>query len=493
MTMKWPCIFLMTFLMISPLAMAEDNTSAESVPQIPADRMELGGALGGELGFGMIGEDLTLRVNLMTEFTFWKFGIGIQAPLNLIVYDRDPKEDLVGGVLRKRDWDEASDYLKILRYFRFGHKGGLVYLLAGDLRDAYIGHGTIVGHYYNNPYIDHFRLGLQLDVNTDYGGIETIFSRLSDSEAPGVAGGRIHIKPFSFWDKDSYLNNFAIGFSYIGDFKAPYQLKDVKCNKINTDIGCNKAGDLTPNMEGDGLWDQDDEGNLVVQKHQRITIFGFDLEFKVLNLPILSITPYFDIVKIIGYDYGVHLGVLNQFRLPFDIGLTAKVEYRYLGKRYLPTYFDAAYEGYRYLFPYETNNGQSAEPKLKALEDGVVGDARHGYYGELAFNIGNLFKVGGIWEDYQGKYNSNLTLTIEVPALKVVQFYALYYKRNFEGATEIFTLDDKSMLLASLRVPLYSILYLQATYRAMWEYDQEQGEYSKVDDWSFGVGISYTF
>jgi len=484
---------------VPPADPTEDPNAAVS------DAMEFGGMVGGDVGLGMIGEDLVLRLNLGTEFTFWKFGLGIQAPLNLVVWDQDPEEDLIGGVIRKRDWDEPSDFLKILRYLRFGQKGELVYVLIGDLRNVYIGHGTIVGHYYNNTHIDHFRLGLQADLNTDYGGFETIFSHLNTDAAPGVAGGRIYIKPFAFWDKESYANNFAVGFSYVGDFKAPYQLRDTFCN-ITEEAGFARDVDLdgdgtpdftctegqyTPNGQPDGYWDSDDEGNIRVLDRDRAMIFGFDLEFKVLDLSWIELTPYFDFNKIISADYGVHLGVLNIFKLPLDIGLQLRVEYRYFAENYVPTYFDATYEGYKFLYPFETSDGQGALPKLYAVEEGYAGKARHGYYGELSFWVSDWVRVGGIWEDYQGEYNSNLSLSLELPALEVVEFYAMYYKRNFEGADEIFTLDDKSLLLAAIRVPFATIFYAQAAYRAVWEYDPSESEYERVDDWSVGIGIGY--
>ena len=107
----------------------------------------------GEALLGSIGEDMYITMILATEIDLGKIGIGLQAPLNLRVVDKDPKDD---SIIRKEDWDEPSEWLRVVRYFRYGHKRDFVYFRIGELREAYIGHATIVNRYYNALDINHF-------------------------------------------------------------------------------------------------------------------------------------------------------------------------------------------------------------------------------------------------------------------------------------------------------------------------------------------------
>jgi hypothetical protein len=87
---------------------------------------------------------------------------------------------------------------------------------------------------------------------------------------------------------------------------------------------------------------------------------------------------------------------------------------------------------------------------------------------------------------------------LDVPALEVFQFGCYYYKHNFEGASEAFTFDDKSLFLVEARYQITSFLYVLGQYWRVWQLDNDPasatyGDYQSVDDWSLGIGASYTF
>ncbi|MBN2494395.1 MAG: hypothetical protein JXR96_07395 [Deltaproteobacteria bacterium] len=473
---------------LSTAAFAQDPDTIKNAAGAPAD--EKLGSLMGDASFGQIDGDWYTTVNLGLDFDFGMIGFGVQVPLRLKIYDADPQNDEYGGVLRKEDWDEWTDYLKILRYFRYGHKGELVFLQVGDLPGATLGHGTIVNRYYNNTDLDHYKMGIQLDVNTKYGGVETL---ANNGFIANLLGFRGYVRPWSFIDAESYANNLAVGFSVVSDYDAPYCLADA-------------SGSCRSDFGDDASFDGD--GNLNVAEHKAATIIGGDIEFKVLDLSWITLTPYTDLNGIVDAGIGYHLGIMSIFHIPvINLDLQTRVEYRYFQSDYIPAYFDSYYEIQKFGYPFKDERGAfgppgqevSNRPKRRAIEElGWQDKMLNGYYAELAFNVMGWFILGAAYDDYDGPYNSNLRMYLTVPALQIVQFGAYYYRHNFEGASDAFEFDDKSLFLVEARYQITSFLYAIGQYWRIWRLDTDvasssYGEYVPVDDWSLGVGVMYTF
>ena len=466
-------------------AFAQDPESIKGAVGAPKD--ETKGMLGGDLNFGQIDEDWYTTIHLGFAMDLGKIGFGIQVPLRLRVYDADP-EDPSDSVFREEDWDEWTDYLKIIRFFRFGHKGDFIYVVVGDLPGATIGHGTIVNRYYNNVDLDHYKMGIVADLNTDYGGVETLLNAGFVTNMFAIRG---YIRPWSFVDKESYLNNFAVGFTVASDVTAPYEL-----------------------FEEGGI-QQIEDGFPKVATEDTATVIGGDIEFKLLDTSLLTLTPYMDLNGIpASGGVGYHAGILSVFHIGgISMDLQARLEYRYFTGDYIPAYFNSYYEIQKFAYPFQdesglhTGTGERGEavlPKRRVLEE-LPDQGLNGYYAELVFNFLGLFTIGASYDDYDGLYNSNLRIYLDVPALEVFQFGAYYYKHNFEGAEEAFTFDEKSLFLIEARYQITSFLYVVGQYWRIWQLDNNQyksdgttenpkyGKYVPVDDWSVGLGVSYTF
>ena len=88
-------------------------------PHAPAhehlDRQDVGPNLGfaarGALrvSAGVIGEDVGIIVNAGAVLSFGRFKIAPRLPLRLKIVDSEPTS---GDVVRKRDWDELSDFAR---------------------------------------------------------------------------------------------------------------------------------------------------------------------------------------------------------------------------------------------------------------------------------------------------------------------------------------------------------------------------------------------
>jgi hypothetical protein len=449
---------------LSPIGLAQDPSSIKNAVGAPKDCQ---GNINGDVNFGQIGEDWYTTINLGFSMDFGQIGFGVQVPLRLSVIDNTPTAN---GVLRKEDWDEFSDYFRIIRFFRYGHKGDLVFVQVGDLPGATLGHGTIVGRYYNNTDIDHYKLGLQVDINTVYGGVETLFNNVFISN---IIGARGYFKPWSLIDTESYINNFAVGFSVIADVTAPYRLDDT---------------------------DPIADGGRHVAEQKPTTVIGGDIEFKVLSTEVLTITPYLDLNGIVDAGIGLHIGILSTFHIPvISLDLLARLEYRHFQGDYIPAYFDSFYEIQKYQYPFKDpiQGTENFSPKRYVL-DQMSDTFLDGYYAELAFAFINLFTIGASYDDYEGPYNSNLRMYLSIPAFTVFKFGAYYYKHNFEGASQAFTFDNKSLFLVEAKYQIVPFIYLIAQYWRIWELDKNpnsdsRGDFIPIDDWSLGVGVSYDF
>jgi hypothetical protein len=461
-------LFLVLAVTTAPgLSAAQDAESIKGAVGAPESINK--GRLAGDINFGMIDGDLFTTINLDFSMDLGKIGFGVRVPLRLRLIDEDPQNDEVGGVFRAEDWDEWTDYLKIIKFFRFGHKGDFLYFMVGELWGTDLGHGTIVSRYYNNIDLDHFKVGLALDVNTDYGGVETLVNNIF---YPTFFGGRAYVRPWSFVDSESYLNNLAVGFTVVSDVKAPYSVED---NAV-------------------------EDGYPRVSQEKAATIMGGDIEFRVLNTSWLTLTPYTDLNGILDAGVGYHAGILGVFHIPLvSIDLSARLEYRYFQPDYIPAYFNSYYEIQKFAYPFkdETAHQEISLPKRQVL-DQMGGKNLNGYYAELIFKVNDWFTLGASYDDYDGPYNSNLRMYLDVPALEVFQFGAYYYKHNFEGASEAFTFDDKSLFLVEARYQITSFLYLVGQYWRIWQLANDPasdnyGSYESVDDWSLGIGASYTF
>ncbi|MEL6341342.1 MAG: hypothetical protein AAFQ65_15665, partial [Myxococcota bacterium] len=229
---------------------------------LPADELTGAGTAG--LGFGQIDEDYFLQLRLRTEFSVGKVGVGLQIPLNLRVWDREPDDD---DVIRDEDYNRVVDYLRVIRYLRYGQKRDPLYFRIGELATQ-LGHGTIMSRYVNNLDLNTYRLGLELDVNTDYGGAETMVgdfgSVFQDNNGSRLVGLRGYVKPVSFADPESPYNIFAVGMSYVADLNAPRLVQ----------VAAQGDGSFQPVVQDDSLVAEED-GNQEV--------FGIDAEVELLN------------------------------------------------------------------------------------------------------------------------------------------------------------------------------------------------------------------
>jgi hypothetical protein len=397
----------------------------------------------------------------------------------LRVIDLDPKADAdFGGILRREDWDQLQDYLRVLRYVYVGRfdKKGPFYVRVGELSNLTIGYGTAVHRYFNGLDPNQWRTGLNAAVNLGAFGGEVV---IGDVGNPYFAGFRTTVRPLQLaLGDESFWRRLVVGASLFADARAPFELR--------------AAG-------ADGVAVED--GVPVVTRERALALGGVDVGLELLDTSLLKITPYtaFQKMSVVENGLGWHTGVLWNLRVPTPLDpLVAdlRTEYRRVSGDYLAPYFNTVYEIERYQ-RLSGEDGASALPKLRTLcgpEAGCAGStaaARNGLLFELMAGLPSWAFVTGEYVDQDGgEADGSLRLSLEVPALEAVRFSAFYYRINVDGLGDLFALDDKSALVAQAQVPLYSFLTVNVRWWRVWQARPEEGGYASVDDWSLGLGLN---
>ncbi len=501
------------------------------------------GTLSGGATFGRIDEDwyVTLQLRLAIDQENWGLGLGI--PLRLRVYDAEP-EDPTGLVIRQEDWDEVSDYFKVLRYVYLGNpdKSGPYYLRLGELTGVTLGHGTIVHRFYNGFDMDRFRLGGDFYVNVGPYSGELLIGDMSRPKDTVVTGVRFTVRPLIVaqyhgvtddepapvvitsstgaplgtlrspdppkgattgapqpapapFDPDSWAARLVTGLSIITDPTAPRALAcRPKDGVMMTDL---------PRSACDPRYYRVDveDSHPVSRNDEVLAMIGVDVAYELVRGSPISITPYLDINNILNVEngWGLHLGVMWGLRIPMILDtftVDLRTEYRRVSGDYVGPYFDSTYSVERFESP-----AGSGMTKLQSLRvpsrraDGTVFDprlapAKNGLFFDVLAGFPSYVYVGGEYIDYDGGIDDGtLRLSLQIPALEIIQINAFYLRTRIKDGADLFALDDRSAIVAEVAVPVYGVLNLQARWWRLWRAG-EDGNFTSVDDYSIGVGFS---
>ena len=378
-----PGIFLFFMILASFTLSAVDFNPNEAY-----GRFKKGISVGGALFPEYQGNSLLLELDLYGSFEFSMLGFGVGLPVRFILRN-DDDIPTSGAIFPKEDWDDARDWVAILNYFHYGHSGDMFYFYFGEQKNRYVGNGSIVGAYYGDLRLYHPQRGVNLEINTDYAGLDFF---MDDVTPPNVIGGRVYVKPISFL-KESYGNNLEIGASYFADIFAPYEIKGKSDNEYGREI-----------------------------TDSNFQIFGFDASFRVLAMKYYQLTLYTDMNKIVDAGFGMHFGAKHKLMLPTstDMQILSRWEVRAMEPDYIPSYFNTFYDIER---EYYKGQGDSVPgtPTTKSrylMSYAAKGeDWTAGYYLDLVFDITGTFSVGGSFEhnklyDHEAKKYNNYQINV---------------------------------------------------------------------------------
>jgi len=390
------------------------------------------GEVTGGMGVAVIDGDPYFTINLRPEIGFGKFGIGLDIPLR---YNADT------GHIRSEDWDESYDYLRTIRYMRYGLKRNPdpIYARVGSLDAARLGHGFIMNYYNNSLLYEDRKVGMEFDYDFGIGGFETMTNNFGRAE---IFGGRVYYRPFQLAADVLILRNFAIGATYVTD------------------------------TDPDEYRGTNDE----------VSVFGFDAELPIIRSNLVSVKIYADLAKIVDYGSGQAAGIelyLRGLGGVFDLG--AQLERRFLDKRFLPAYFDPFYELER------------ASKKTTQLD--AQTKVTRGTYGLLYGHVLNTIRLLGSFERLDGVPNSGrLHIEAAVPdAVPKIAARGLYDDRGIDTFSDVFKMDANSAARLGIGYKIYPFLVFYMDYVWTFRFDETAQAYKVQRRFEPQLAVSFSF
>lgn len=401
------------------------------------------GLFNGGIGVTSINDETFLTLSLHPEISLDKFGVGLN--IDFLFNTKTNK-------LRSKDWNKSYDYFRLIRYIRYGWKGDKFYTRLGTLYAARLGHGFIMNYYTNESEWDERKNGLELDIDWGKLGFESMTSNLGRME---IVGGRAYARPFQ--------DNLSM----------PPILKNIT-------FGATIVIDVDPDR------DKDPDDN--------VSVYGGDIELPLVNNDILETIVYADYAKINTrtYDYGSGKAVGMGFKFKNLLGLAyveTRLERRWLGKEFLPSYFNAFYEIERYSPILSIPGIRKSDLLLLKTEN------TKGFFGELYGRILGAVHIIGNFQRLDNHPKSGI-LHLGVSATKGlhgIAFQAAYDKQNIETFRDTRTLDNRSVVRVSLGYKIKPYLIFFMDYIWSYELNEQTNRYVPQERYHPRITFNYHF
>ncbi len=300
---------LITFILIALFAL---------IPAYSQEEEDNGFNFGMSLGIGVAtfdedGSSFTYQsLSLSPDFSYGKFGLGFDITLNYTFTGPPPSG--TDFYVREDDWIPSGDnsfldvYLPKFKYIRYGFKGDPLFVKLGSIDDATLGNGFIMANYDNTLFLPEKRIfGLSFDLdgslfNLPLVGIETFVGNLAQFDVIGV---RPFVRPL--------INT---------------ELPVVK----NLQFGATLAVDTKPALYVDETADE------------TVALYGADFRLPLISKEAVTMATFGDLAFLHEQSMGGMVGFGGRL-----IGfLNYGAQIRILGENFVPTYFDSAYDLYRY-------------------------------------------------------------------------------------------------------------------------------------------------
>ncbi len=388
-----------------------------------------------QLSLARVGEDLFADLNLVYVFETGPWRIAPRLPLRLRIEDEPPTTD---DLIRTEDWDEVSDWARLLAFVQLGRHGDPYYLRYGELNGVTVGHGSLVNRYFNSVDIDHYHGGVFGSVDLGLVGGEALLDNVFD---PELLVGRAYVRPFDPLDWPLPARKLKLGVTLGADFTAPLAVRE-DGGKLFADP------DWTPEVLSDEV----------------AGLFSVDLEVPALSLPHIDVVPYLDFATVDGKGVGFHLGTYVNVRFNKASSWRSRIEYRWLGDRYLPGYVSPFYEIERYSY-------LGGRPKLRQLRDSEVGGAHNGFYYEGDLRLSGLMRYTLIYATSGRKRGHDLLMRLRLPHLGPLRLTLFFARLGFDGFDNLFA-ADRSVGGASARVLLAEYFFVRTALVNEWWLDR---------------------
>lgn len=463
-----------------------------------------------------------------------KFGYSFSLPINILALDRDPvTEGAKPGKIRDIDYNSKADYFRVLNYISYGTynqqvPGKIKYsIYTGKVIDGYIGHGTIVNKYQSASRFDSYNPSVMADVNSDYAGVQYFSNSVSNFD---VNAARVYIKPLAIGRKIySMLGNGTGGMVYMMNIRGkvlddagrksveeeidpdakPSETKTKEIRPINKDsrmeiadedpwynrltLGYTNAWDksapvqISYNTNGSPVTEVNLD-NPKTKDVTKVSIEGYDMEYRLLNLAFLEFTPYLDFNRIKNLDNstGTHYGAMMRLGTK-DLNLIFKPELRQMTGNYAPIYFDSFYEIERFQsFP----TGAPIRTKLDQLQNQSNATVK-GYYHTIYINFYHLGFEFAL-EDYGGKDKQRIFAAAYIPIGSSFKLSFFYTKKGYDGQGKAFQIDENAQGAAEISKSFGPLMLRLQNYRRYY-LDSSEKTFQSTDELRVLVSGGFSF
>lgn len=446
-------LILIVFAIGTSFAQQENANDKDLVAPTPDPNTQYNG-IGGSIGSSIFKGKPYLMLGFNPQFEFGKWGVGIDGVVRI-------GSD---GSLRKEDFDELYDVARFLNYVRFGKPWDDIYVRVGGIRNATLGHGSIIDNYSNNSSYDNRLIGAAARLDAGFVGAEGLLSDV-----------------------------FARGFYSVRGFSRPFHLVPVMANSWffrNFEIGATGSFDFDPDavriIPNHSPWvehyldtvDGKVTDSLVVVKDSAqiaspLNIVGADVSFMVWQDRNAEGRIYADYVKIIDFNEGLILGARASFYTDTFTYWDLRLE-RHLFKNYfLPNYYNSFYERDKY-----NDDVSSLDYITKAtrLSDTTSGEGNGSRFGLFA-RFDRMVEVGINYAHLDNKPRADLLeINLTFPEIWWKFFGSIsYQRRNIDGPSDYFKFDDNTLAGARLSFQPFKFIVLSAIARWTFIRDPQTG------------------
>jgi hypothetical protein len=412
-----------------------DDASDDRTP-----RVEVLAAVGG----GMVHRHGVGAVDAVVAAAGWGVRLAVVAPIR---FDRDG--------LRRQDWDERTDFGRILGELSYGRPGDPYFASIAPVRAWHLGTGGLVSGFRSTIDPDHWRTGVVASLHWQPAGVDLFLDSVLD---PQVLGARVAVRPLFWVDGDGIAGRLELGFQAVSDLFAPASADAARVDAVG----------------------------LPVHDRTAVVAGGIDLRYPIVRTAQVEVTPYASWSRLQHAD-GAQVGLALQAAPleSFAFGLLG--EWRWLDPGYVGAYFDAAYMADRHAF--------GTVPKLRALD--TLADARMGMRLGLSLAFPPYVSAWALLDlDEAGDF-STFGAGLEVDAAGHGRLSAALHTRGFRTAAG-FVDPDRTLATVTASARLWKVFEAFGSYARDLEIVRDgpdPGTWRPSDTFLVGIraGLGWTF
>lgn len=419
--------------------------------------------LSANLGYTRIGDIELIGTRIQPEFSFGKFGIGLDIP---ILFNLETKQ------IRTEEFENGVGFLRMIRYLSYGKKKkDPVYIKFGDMTGEQLGYGAILGNYSNSISFERRKVGVSAEITfKKIVGLEALYSDLNFDGSQKLLAVRPYYRPFG---KTSIpvIKTLEFGVSYVSD-KDNFEQESLGTTISSTTF--TRTGNSAYGFDVGAFLVNNSMIKLTVDAQYATLQENSALAENVSSDPIYANDTY-------GAGSGSAAGIEAHFKFVANVfHLNARIERQWYGENYIPQFYN---------FAYEINK----DARLREL---VGAKKSQGIYGRLGSEILGLIKIEGelLLPDDLENSERGAIVGINLQTKEIGKFSArgTYVKAQLDDLGDAFSLDQRSLANLLLIYKLNKFIETGIDYQ--WTFaEKADGSFAAINQIRPYIGVSFKF